>query len=182
MKVAIIDGSFKKSCIKINEQLTKTLGKLGHQVEYLKVSEMKMAYCQGCWSCWVKTPGKCIHDDDTPLLLKKIINSHIVIHLTERSLGTITSLSKKTLDKSIPLIHPYIEVFQGKCHHVQRYERYPKHALIFIDEKRSKKHFNLAVKYFERASTNLEEQLAFSDLFTGEEVSIDESNFTKWFT
>ncbi len=182
MRVAIIDGTCKKASHRIGNLTTEYIKGLGHRVDYLKISEMKIAYCIGCWSCWVKTPGRCIHEDGTQLLLRSIINSNLVIHLTERSLGTITSLSKKTLDKSIPLVHPYIKVFQGECHHLHRYDHYPQHALIFIDREKSKKHLSLAVRYLDRATTNLKGGIGFSDVFTGEEVSIDESNLAKWFS
>lgn len=181
MRVVVIDGTFKRESCKIGKLVTDHLKGLGHRVDHLNISEMKIAYCVGCWSCWVKTPGRCIHEDDTQLLLKSIINSNLVIHLTGRSLGTITSLSKKTLDKSIPLVHPYIKVFHGECHHIQRYDTYPQHALIFIDREGSKKHLALAARYLDRATANLKGGIVSSDIFTGEEVSIDESNLVKWF-
>ena len=30
----------------------------------------------------------------------------------------------------IPLLHPYIELVKGECHHKKRYSKYPKLALI----------------------------------------------------
>ena len=34
--------------------------------------------CTGCWSCWIKTPGRCIHKD-LDEFYKAYLNADIVI-------------------------------------------------------------------------------------------------------
>ena len=42
-----------------------------------------MKYCFGCYSCWTKTPGVCIHKDDmTKELYPKFLASDLTILAT----------------------------------------------------------------------------------------------------
>ena len=36
----------------------------GAEVEIVKLREKTIKNCIGCFTCWTKTPGKCIHKDD----------------------------------------------------------------------------------------------------------------------
>ena len=31
---------------------------------YVDLSQLKIADCMGCFSCWVRTPGRCVIRDD----------------------------------------------------------------------------------------------------------------------
>ena len=35
---------------------------------YVDLSQLKIADCMGCFSCWVRTPGRCVIRDDACLL------------------------------------------------------------------------------------------------------------------
>ena len=43
----------------------------------------------------------------------------------------ISAKLKTVNDRSIPLVHPYIEIVNDECHHIKRYDEYPKLARIF---------------------------------------------------
>jgi multimeric flavodoxin WrbA len=81
--------------------------------------------CIGCWSCWVKTPGRCICKDSLSEIYPDYVNADKVILLMDTAQGFINHSAKAFIDRTIPHYHPYIEIVDGECHHKARYERYP---------------------------------------------------------
>ena len=39
----------------------------GAEVEVANLREKKIKNCIGCFTCWTKTPGECVHKDDITL-------------------------------------------------------------------------------------------------------------------
>jgi len=180
MRVYVIDGTFSD---KYQKQISNIVSQLSakHDVKLMKVSEQQISYCTGCWDCWVKTPGECAHQDDTPSHVSNLVNTDFVLHITENSLGTITSLTKKSLDKAIPTIHPYLTIVDGESRHKKRYETYPRWGFIYFDPEENKTDRDNVLFYFNRAVMNAKTEVVAYDFLTGKEDAIDEINIIKWF-
>lgn len=178
MKLLILDGTFGNYKQNLLENIIDSSFS-EHQVDVFKIEEKKIAFCTGCWSCWVKTPGLCIHMDDTHEMLRKIISSDMVIHFTENSVGYVTSNTKKALDKHIPLVHPYIELVNGECHHLKRYDRYPQVGLIYVDDSLNEGDFHITKHLLERAALNFKTELSLAVHITSNtgELKHDYFNF-----
>lgn len=43
----------------------------GAEAERFFLKDKKTHHCIGCFHCWIKTPGKCIFDDDMTELIQK---------------------------------------------------------------------------------------------------------------
>lgn len=162
MKLVLLDGTYGNSCLEARKVIENEFRLKNDELEVFKLEDLSVAFCTGCWSCWVKTPGKCVHNDDTQLLLKAVINADRVIHFTENSMGFTSALTKKILDKFVPLIHPHITVDNKECHHVKRYDRYPTLGLVYVDDQLNQKDFEISKKMFERAALNFKSSLAYS--------------------
>lgn len=160
MKILALDGTFGSKYQELIDVLLSQF--VTHDIEVVHIESQQIAYCTGCWSCWLKTPGLCVHNDDTQTVLRKAINSDMVIIFTENSVGYMTSNSKKVLEKFIPLVHPYIELVEGECHHIRRYDKYPKLGLIYIDDSINKKDYELTKHMVERAALNFKTTLDIS--------------------
>ena len=53
----------------------------GVEVDVVNLKQKKINYCLGCYTCWTKTPGICVHKDDMALeLLPKWQESDIAIY------------------------------------------------------------------------------------------------------
>ncbi len=180
MKITIIDGIYKNEYKEKLEKIVNILKKSNSDVEIIDLSKKRFAPCIGCWTCWKKTPGICIHKDDTPTIYKRVINSDLVIYASENSLGALTSLSKRQLDKAIILIHPHIKVINNESRHVARYEKYPKWGLLFFDEENNTEDYNLVLKHLKRAALNSYTELVFNQLID-KEFDCNENNINKWF-
>ena len=80
--------------------------------------------CTGCWSCWLKTPGKCIHKD-LDEFYKAYLDADKVIIFSKVSHGFISGNLKTLFDRMIPNFLPYITYKSGESMHIPRYEKYP---------------------------------------------------------
>jgi multimeric flavodoxin WrbA len=100
----------------------------------VRLGDQPITACIGCWTCWLKTPGRCAMKDNMSESYPDYINSDTVILLMDTVQGFISHQAKAFLDRTIPHYHPYIEVVDGECHHVARYQSYPDMVFYFDTE------------------------------------------------
>ncbi|BAT71529.1 flavoprotein [Thermosulfidibacter takaii ABI70S6] len=93
------------------------LKEAGASVETLYPFKMKINPCTGCFSCWVKHPGKCIFSDDMDELLPKIAKADVIVLATPLYVDGMTGTMKNLLDRCIPLGLPFFEVVDDFCRH-----------------------------------------------------------------
>lgn len=169
-KVTILNGIADNSLKDFEEKLSGLFEahKENYSFENFTIRDMDIKYCTGCFGCWVKTPGKCVHNDEMPGILKSIINSDITIFISSVKMGFVSACLKKVCDRAIPLIHPYIEIVNEECHHVKRYEKYPKLGLVLVDRNiDSLDGMDTIVDIYNRLALNLKTELCFSVLSNG---------------
>ena len=125
------------------------------KVNVFTLRNMDIDYCIGCWDCWVKTPGVCKIQDEQPKVLESLINADHLFLVSNIRTGFVTSVLKRTIDKMIPIIHPYIRIYHGELHHNPRYKHYPKlHILLVGEDKKNETVTSLLKNYFYRVSLN----------------------------
>jgi multimeric flavodoxin WrbA len=100
-------------------------------LKVVSLGDKSITSCIGCWSCWVKTPGRCVMKDQMAETYPDYVNSDTVILLIDTAQGFINHQAKAFLDRTIPHYHPYIEIVDGECHHVARYKGYPDMVVYF---------------------------------------------------
>lgn len=138
----------------------KDFKKEGFNIVNTKNLDLKS--CKGCFDCWYKTPGLCIQKDDMPVILQTIMNSDLIVYITDVKAGFVGSELKKALDKTIPLIHPYFDISYGEIHHKARYDDFPNISLVLIDEKEINDHvFDIIKNWFTRISHNYATNVRF---------------------
>ncbi len=114
----------------VQELLRRELAAAGCRAEAMVLREIPVAYCQGCFECWLKTPGMCKTDDAGRQIAAAFIRSDVVALLTPVTFGGYSSELKKALDRIAGLVSPFMMHIQGEVHHRPRYARYP--ALLGI--------------------------------------------------
>jgi hypothetical protein len=138
VNVTILNGNPNADNVKFDSYL-KNLSDLlesgNHTVTLLKLREMEIKYCTGCFGCWIKTPGKCVVSDDMRDMRRAYIHSDLVLFASPVIMGFTSALLKKAHDKLIPLLHPYFEFVQNEVHHLSRYEKYPLMGLLLEKDK-----------------------------------------------
>ena len=92
-------------------------------VKAFALAAMDIKPCSGCFSCWVKTPGRCVIQDDEESILDATAASDRVIWLTPITFGGYAPELKKALDRIIPILLPFFIRVRGGTHHPLRYPR-----------------------------------------------------------
>lgn len=110
----------------VYDLLSGELENRGWEVKPFLLRDMEIAYCRGCFGCWVITPGVCVIDDAGRDIARAIIQSDLVVYLTPVTFGGYSAGLKKALDRSIGLLSPFFMKIGGEVHHRPRYERYPR--------------------------------------------------------
>lgn len=90
----------------------------------LDLSQVSVKDCIGCWTCWWKTPGRCVHKD-LDEFYKAYINADKVIIFSTVKKGFVSGNLKTIFDRSIPHYNPYVSTATGESMHLTRYDKYP---------------------------------------------------------
>jgi multimeric flavodoxin WrbA len=109
----------------IEQAISGALSLRGWSVERVHLRDLTIAYCQGCFDCWVKTPGVCKTKDAAGDVTRAIVRSDLLVLLSPVTLGGYSSELKKALDRSIGIVSPFFTRISGEVHHKKRYARYP---------------------------------------------------------
>lgn len=128
-KTIILNGArFEdKHLDSINTLLTDEIHKHhGGRVRTFMLRDIKIKPCTGCFNCWIKTPGRCIHADAGPDILREILNSDTVILFTPVVFGGYSSELKKIADRFLPIVLPFFRKIHGETHHPPRYSKFPR--------------------------------------------------------
>ena len=83
----------------LSEVITSELQRSGFEVDNIVLREKRIASCTGCFGCWLRTPGKCLIDDDGRKVAEKAIQSNLLVYLTPVTFGGYSSELKKALDR-----------------------------------------------------------------------------------
>jgi multimeric flavodoxin WrbA len=113
--------------------LTEGMREAGADVEIVNLRNRKFNHCIGCFSCWTKTPGQCIHQDDmTNDLFPKWLACDMVIYATPLYYHTINALMSKFMERTLPAIYPFFEQGDdGETYHPVR-NKIPPNVLLTV--------------------------------------------------
>ncbi|MDR2257685.1 MAG: flavodoxin family protein [Treponema sp.] len=136
MNILVMNGSpkgQKSNTLKLTNAFLDGLNQSGiHIIESIDIVKKQIEPCKGCFSCWEKTPGKCVINDDVEVILEKYINADIVIWSFPLYYYGIPSKTKAFIDRLLPTNLPdIIKKSDGTSGHPARYDlENQKHILI----------------------------------------------------
>ncbi len=109
---------------------THALTRGGARTDLVRLRDMDIRFCTGCWSCWWATPGLCAIKDEFPSLYPRILQADVLVWASPLIMGNVSALTKRAQDRFIPLLHPFIEISGRECHHRRRYDKDINMALV----------------------------------------------------
>jgi len=165
-KIVIYDGQLDENTPEFEKYIATLQNRLddeGYNVSCYKLRNMKLAFCLGCFNCWLKTPGLCVAKDDGDILRKAWIDADLVIFASPLETGFSSSLIKTMVDKFLPLILPFIQIKDKEMQHYHRYDHFSPLACIFApDKKDTIEDLQINYNWIERVAYHTGEAMVFA--------------------
>jgi putative sterol carrier protein len=157
MKATIIIGSprgKKGASSRVARQFIAGLRRSGADATEILLKEHKINHCIGCFTCWTKTPGRCIHRDDMDTLLP-YWQTDLLVWATPLYYFSMPGIVKNVVDRQLPLIEPLLISSKGTTSHPRRGNApWPATFLISVAGFPERSHFDTLVANFKKFSPN----------------------------
>jgi multimeric flavodoxin WrbA len=140
MKALIIsDKEYRTELFaEMNRQVQDYLKERDFQIEEVPIGRDDLAFCKGCFGCWVKKPGECVISDKMAEINQSYIASDVVFYLTPIVFGQFSANIKNSIDRWLPNVLPFFRIkSDGNTTHPPRYNAYPKHIMVGYGEQLS---------------------------------------------
>jgi multimeric flavodoxin WrbA len=112
--------------------LVNGMQEAGAQVEVVDLRKKTVKNCIGCYTCWTKTPGVCVHNDDmSNELFPGWLESDLVIYATPLYNYTVNATMKAFMERTLPFLQPFIAQKEGRATHPLRHQP-PKAVLLSV--------------------------------------------------
>jgi multimeric flavodoxin WrbA/putative sterol carrier protein len=109
------------------EHLVNGMQKAGAKVETVNLREKSVRNCAGCFTCWTKTPGICIHKDDmTKELFPKWLEADLVVYASPLYHFHLNAAMKTFIERTLPVLEPFFLEEDTRTHHPLR----KKHPMV----------------------------------------------------
>lgn len=130
MKILTVNSSPRTGAGSITElmlnHLVQGMQGAGAEVCSVNLREKTVRPCQGCFTCWTKTPGRCIQMDDmTREILPKLSASDLLVYATPLYYHTMNAAMSIFRERMLPLSLPFMEKRSGKRAFLQRHKLPP---------------------------------------------------------
>jgi multimeric flavodoxin WrbA/putative sterol carrier protein len=167
MKVLAINGSPngpRGNTERILQPFLEGAREAGAETEVIYLRDLEIKPCIGCFTCWIKTPGVCVHKDDMPQVIAKLAKAEMVVYATPLYVFTMSGLMKDMMDRMIPMAQPYIIERGDHYIHPPRYAQpgsgKGKMVLISNSGYPERHHFSGLEETFRRWADSPDEELA----------------------
>ena len=127
MKVIALNSSPRDEGISktgiLLDALVEGMRQAGAEVETIHLRKKKVNNCIGCYTCWTKTPGVCVHKDDmTSELFPKWLEADIAVYATPLYHYTVNASMKAFIERTLPVLEPFLIRRDGKTFHPMRHK------------------------------------------------------------
>jgi multimeric flavodoxin WrbA len=171
MKALLVNGSphtVKGVHVSMLDVFEEGLREAGSDVTRIDVYRQRIQPCRGCFTCWTRTPGECIQEDDMKALLPLVAQSDILALATPVYVDGMTGPMKTFLDRLIPLLKGRVELRDDHIRHIVREDvKRGKVVLLSASGFAELDNFDPLVSHVKAATRNLGREYAGEVLFPG---------------
>jgi hypothetical protein len=97
----------------------------GAEVEKHHIVDLDIKGCLGCFTCWWKTPGKCVHRDDMDWILPRISEADILLFGTPIYGRNITNYMQRLVERTFSFSLPEMHIRDNETTHPSRIRKLP---------------------------------------------------------
>jgi multimeric flavodoxin WrbA/putative sterol carrier protein len=137
MNILVINGSPKvnnSNSLKLTnaflEGIEAALGSDKPAIERLDVANLNISSCRGCFSCWNKTPGKCVIHDDMEKVIEKLLWSDLTVWSFPLYYFSVPGKLKMLMDRQLPMSLPFMAKDAESGGHPTRYDMSGKKTVL----------------------------------------------------
>ncbi|MFH0825312.1 MAG: flavodoxin family protein [Pseudomonadota bacterium] len=158
MKVVVINAAPRMEAGNTQMMLTPLLVGMRHEgaeVDVAFLGRKKIKPCIGCFTCYAKTPGCCVHADDMPGLIDRIRAAEMLVLAVPIYLDQVTSLAKIFIDRLVTFLDPHFEQDDQGLLHPMRWKFPPKLFLASVCGYPGMHNFDPVMSYMKKLARNL---------------------------
>jgi len=138
MKVLALNGSPRmkaSSTYHMLKPLLEGMEAAGAETELIHIRKLDLKACIGCYTCWVRTPGECIHKDKDSMVaaLESYNTADLVVFGTPLYHFSMSGIMKTFIDRTLPRIEPWLishPDIPGVTFHPERFHKPDKIMLV----------------------------------------------------
>ena len=138
MKVLALNGSPRvkaSSTYHMLKPLLEGMEMAGAETEIIHIRKLNLEACIGCYTCWTRTPGECVHRDKDHMTaaLESYKKADLIIFGTPLYHFTMSGMMKNFIDRTLPLHEPWLiphKFVPGMTGHPERYKHHRKALLV----------------------------------------------------
>jgi multimeric flavodoxin WrbA len=82
----------------------------GADVQRIHLPTVDIRPCRGCFTCWTKTPGVCVHRDEMAGLLEQFLDAERVLMASPVYAFAVSSSMKVFMERTLAILSPGAEV------------------------------------------------------------------------
>ena len=110
MKIVAVNGSPKGRTSNTNVMVNAFLAgarQAGAETDSILLADKEIKYCRGCYSCWTKTPDKCVIQDEMSDVLSCISAATVILLATPLYFNNVSGTMKVFIDRLTVTGNPY---------------------------------------------------------------------------
>lgn len=121
-KILVINGSPRRKngfTYFYLQYLIKGIEQTGTEVEVIDIYDKNFSIepCRGCFTCWIKTNGKCVIEDAANELIEKVNNTYLTIYAFPLYIDSIPTKLKAFLDRQFIIVMPVFVPYHNLTRH-----------------------------------------------------------------
>jgi len=113
MKVLALNGSPRmkaSSTYHMLQPLLEGMRAADAETELIHIRKLDLEACIGCYTCWVRTPGECIHKDKDKMAaaMESYNTADLIVFGTPLYHFSMSGIMKTFIDRTLPRIEPWL--------------------------------------------------------------------------
>ena len=113
LKIFAVNSSPKKekgNTVKLLSAFLEGAREAGATTHLEQIFDQGIEPCSACYSCWFKTPGECVKNDDMIRLLDKLKESDVLVFCTPLYGWGVSGVMKNFIDRMLPIGSQFVEL------------------------------------------------------------------------